>query len=65
MPDKTPSPPLRKARGPTSTQGGPAEAERVVDAETLFAGRREIVLIHKGQSYRLRITAQDKLILTK
>ncbi|MGQ0456015.1 MAG: hemin uptake protein HemP [Hyphomicrobium sp.] len=28
-------------------------------------GGREVVLDHKGQNYRLRITASGKLILTK
>ncbi|MCJ2056413.1 hemin uptake protein HemP [Methylobacterium sp. J-048] len=31
----------------------------------LLQGRREIVIRHAGQRYRLRITANDKLILTK
>jgi hemin uptake protein HemP len=31
----------------------------------LFGGRREIVIVHAGQEYRLRITRADKLILTK
>ncbi len=33
--------------------------------EELFAGKDEIVLIHNGSTYRLRITRQNKLILTK
>ncbi|HEY7516691.1 MAG TPA: hemin uptake protein HemP [Methylomirabilota bacterium] len=28
-------------------------------------GEREIVIIHQGQEYRLRITRADKLIRTK
>lgn len=31
----------------------------------LFAGQREIVIVHQGQNYLLRITRNDKLILTK
>jgi hemin uptake protein HemP len=31
----------------------------------LFADRREIVILHGGHEYRLRITRADKLILTK
>lgn len=31
----------------------------------LFRGRREVVIVHAGQEYRLRITRADKLILTK
>jgi hemin uptake protein HemP len=36
-----------------------------VSSDTLFRGRREIVIVHRGQEYRLRITRMDKLILTK
>lgn len=31
----------------------------------LFGGAREILIEHSGVHYRLRITANDKLILTK
>ncbi|MET0193544.1 MAG: hemin uptake protein HemP [Hyphomicrobiaceae bacterium] len=31
----------------------------------LLAGEREVILEHDGQDYRLRITANGKLILTK
>jgi len=37
---------------------------RVIVAE-LLQGGREAVLEHDGQDYRLRITANGKLILTK
>jgi hemin uptake protein HemP len=40
-----------------------AEAE-IVSAR-LLQGRREVVVRHSGQRYRLRVTASDKLILTK
>jgi hemin uptake protein HemP len=36
-----------------------------VDSTLLFRGEREIVIVHRGQEYRLRITRGDKLILTK
>lgn len=32
---------------------------------SLFQGAREIVIRHDGQDYRLRVTSQNKLILTK
>jgi hemin uptake protein HemP len=32
---------------------------------TLLQGRREVILEHNGQDYRLRVTASGKLILTK
>lgn len=33
--------------------------------DTLFAGRREIVIHHAGAAYRMKITKQGKLILNK
>jgi len=34
-------------------------------SQTLFCGLKEIVIEHSGQTYRLQITRQNKLILTK
>jgi hemin uptake protein HemP len=34
-------------------------------SQTLFQGKREIVIEHEGQHYRLRITRRNKLILQK
>jgi hemin uptake protein HemP len=36
-----------------------------IDASSLFCNRNEIVVRHKGVAYRLRLTRNDKLILTK
>ncbi len=36
-----------------------------IDAATLLASGREIILVHKDNEYRLRLTSNDKLILTK
>jgi len=36
-----------------------------VESTTLFERGREVVIVHHGQEYRLRITKSDKLILTK
>lgn len=41
-----------------------APTVRIVSSD-LFRGRREIVIVHRGQEYRLHITKADKLILTK
>ena len=41
-----------------------AAAPRVAFAE-LSSGRREVYIEHAGQVYRLSLTAQNKLILTK
>ncbi len=37
----------------------------VADSVTLMGGKRELVIRHNGQAYRLRVTASEKLILTK
>lgn len=37
----------------------------IIDTGVLFQGGREVVIQHDGQIYRLRITRQNKLILTK
>lgn len=37
----------------------------VIPTAFLFQGRPEILISHKGEQYRLRITRNDKLILTK
>jgi hemin uptake protein HemP len=34
-------------------------------SETLFAGKRELLIAHGAEHYRLRLTSQGKLILTK
>ncbi len=36
-----------------------------VEARTLFNGQREVAIRFRGEIYRLRITRNDKLILTK
>lgn len=36
-----------------------------IDSRDLFIGTREITIAHAGDVYRLRLTAQNKLILTK
>ena len=41
------------------------EAPRVIDADELFQGSREIWLELDGIRYRLRITRRNKLILQK
>ena len=43
----------------------PARHPRRLKVRELLAGGREAILEHDGQDYRLRITANGKLILTK
>jgi hemin uptake protein HemP len=42
-----------------------ADPPRRVDSEALLQRARELVIVHRGQEYRLRVTKSDKLILTK
>ena len=37
----------------------------VIPTDFLFQGRQEILISHNGEHYRLRITKNAKLILTK
>ncbi|MBI2218723.1 MAG: hemin uptake protein HemP [Candidatus Rokubacteria bacterium] len=41
------------------------QAPRRIFSTSLFREEREVVIVHRGQEYRLRITKADKLILTK
>lgn len=36
-----------------------------IDSRDLFAAEREIIIAHGEDKYRLRLTSQNKLILTK
>lgn len=53
------------------TQTSTAESRQIgltansLNARDLFASSREIAIVHGDETYRLRLTAQNKLILTK
>jgi hemin uptake protein HemP len=36
-----------------------------IDSRDLFSSEREIIIAHGEEAYRLRLTSQNKLILTK
>jgi hemin uptake protein HemP len=40
-------------------------ANNRIDSQALLEGSREIAIAHGSEIYRLRLTAQNKLILTK
>ena len=44
---------------------GSPDMSRLVDSRALFGGEHEIGIVHAGETYRLRITRQGKLILNK
>jgi hemin uptake protein HemP len=70
-------PPKKPFAGPVPRHGGsgPQSFSPGSDApeacavrylvDELLKGGREAILVHRGQEYRLRITASGKLILTK
>lgn len=62
-----PGPDARTAEGhPRDAADVPGvEPGVVVSTTSLLNGRREVVILHGGERYRLRVTANDKLILTK
>lgn len=59
-PDAALAPADDKSRAPTAPT-----AVRCIDGEQLFAGAREVHIVHGGALYRLKRTALNKLILTK
>lgn len=57
--------PLADTPGCLQELSKPGSVTRAITSEVLFAGKRELLIQHAGDSYRLRITNQGKLILTK
>lgn len=55
--------PLAALRRPSSA--ATSTATRHVSSHALLAGARELVIQHQGSEYHLRLTRNDKLILTK
>jgi hemin uptake protein HemP len=59
------------ASGSESARTSSAAARHVsitnnrLDSRDLFVGTREITILHGGDAYHLRLTGQNKLILTK
>jgi hemin uptake protein HemP len=58
-----PEPPT-ETNPPHSHDAGASPVRRYVVAD-LLQGGREVILVHDGSEYRLRITGNGKLILTK
>ena len=51
---------LSSARSPMRSA-----ARETIDSHALLRGGRELVILHGEHEYRLRLTENDKLILTK
>ena len=57
-----------RLQGPSvrqTTDWADAPTHRAISTHDLMAGERVIIIRHGKEEYRLRITASDKLILTK
>lgn len=57
-------PPPRSILRPAAPPPAAAMARRV-SSHALLEGERELVIQHQGSEYHLRLTRNDKLILTK
>ncbi|HXI05577.1 MAG: hemin uptake protein HemP [Bradyrhizobium sp.] len=49
---------------PPAARSIPMHGNRI-DSRELFATEREIIIVHGEETYRMRLTLQNKLILTK
>ena len=49
---------------PVKTAEDLAHAPRKVQSEALLGSARELLIVHNGREYRLRLTQNGKLILT-
>lgn len=47
---------------PAPTEGA---ARRRLSLEAILGGHREVIIEHRGEDYRLRLTSNGKLLLTK
>jgi len=64
-PQRLPTEPPPRTPGACGTGARPTPPCARLDSAQLFGARREIEIDHCGAVYRLRITSQGKLILTK
>lgn len=51
----------------SQADGNPGErpVQRRISSRSLFSGAHELLIQHQGEHYRLRVTRNGKLILTK
>lgn len=55
----------RPMRSDEAERSRPDAETPSVESVVLMGGRRELIIRHGADSYRLRVTASNKLILTK
>ncbi|HCK19426.1 MAG TPA: hemin uptake protein HemP [Thalassospira sp.] len=44
---------------------GKSETVKQMQVQDLMGDDREVIIVHQGEEYRLRLTSNNKLILTK
>lgn len=61
------SSPVNRQSVSVTAEVSPPKVDRRIrlNSVNLFAGERELIIEHAGDEYRLRLTNQGKLILTK
>jgi len=64
MSQSHPAPKSESSNGAAASGATEAAAGVRISTGDLFGSAREIVLVHNGREYRLRITQQGKLLLT-
>jgi hemin uptake protein HemP len=57
--------PMRPSSAPDPAPTGEADGPVQSRSEDLLQGRRELLIRHGDEQYRLRLTRMNKLILTK
>jgi len=70
MTDPLPNPAPSEALTPAPSDSTPADASpkqplRTIPSTELLQGQREVVIVHQGEHYRLRLTRNDRLVLYK
>jgi hemin uptake protein HemP len=57
--------PSSEPLGQTPDVPVPKVPARVIESTELLQGQREVVIVHQGEHYRLRLTRNDRLVLYK
>lgn len=60
-----PTPPTGPRAAGADVVSGPRAAPPAWDSAVLLAGATQAFIVHRGETYRLQLTRQGKLILTK
>ncbi len=55
---------VESAKRPEAGRDESSSSPQRVDSNSLFGAARELIIEHNGREYRLRLTQNDKLILT-